>query len=152
MVVFKPLRASHGSHSKCQPHVLLACSNPKMKNHMDVSIPRSDIHEYHYYGGSPQDQTTKWLHRQFRWIIPFGRACLIPNLRYVPAYCRRMTLCSSPRSYISEAAASLLDERLNLNIVPRTQLVSLSSQVLHANCLGMIFSTENASRLSSTIG
>lgn len=33
-------------------------------------------------------------------------------------------------SYISEAAASLLDERLSLNIVPRTQLVSLSSQVL----------------------
>lgn len=32
-------------------------------------------------------------------------------------------------SYISEAAASLLDERLGLNIVPRTQLVSLSSQV-----------------------
>lgn len=31
-------------------------------------------------------------------------------------------------SYISEAAASLLDERLSLNIVPRTQLVSLSSQ------------------------
>jgi hypothetical protein len=28
-------------------------------------------------------QTTKWLHRQFRWIIPFGRACLIPNLRFV---------------------------------------------------------------------
>lgn len=32
-------------------------------------------------------------------------------------------------SYISEAAASLLDERLSLHIVPRTQLVSLSSQV-----------------------
>jgi len=32
-------------------------------------------------------------------------------------------------SYISEAAASLLDERLRLNIVPRTQLVSLSSPV-----------------------
>ncbi|KAH0827621.1 phosphatidylinositol 3 and 4-kinase-domain-containing protein [Lanmaoa asiatica] len=31
-------------------------------------------------------------------------------------------------SYISEAAASLLDERLSLNIVPCTQLVSLSSQ------------------------
>jgi phosphatidylinositol 4-kinase type 2 len=28
-------------------------------------------------------QTTKWLHRQLRFIIPFGRACLIPNLRYV---------------------------------------------------------------------
>jgi hypothetical protein len=32
-------------------------------------------------------------------------------------------------SYISEAAGSLLDERLGLNIVPRTQLVSLSSPV-----------------------
>lgn len=32
-------------------------------------------------------------------------------------------------SYISEAAASLLDQRLDLNIVPRTQLVSLSSSV-----------------------
>ncbi|KAH9895131.1 phosphatidylinositol 3 and 4-kinase-domain-containing protein [Cubamyces lactineus] len=60
--------------------------------------------------GRLNPKTTKWLHRQFRWIIPFGRACLIPNL-----------------SYISEAAASLLDERLDLNIVPRTQLVSLSS-------------------------
>ncbi|KAI0355636.1 hypothetical protein OH77DRAFT_1424578 [Trametes cingulata] len=60
--------------------------------------------------GRLNPKTTKWLHRQFRWIIPFGRACLIPNL-----------------SYISEAAASLLDERLSLNIVPRTQLVSLSS-------------------------
>ena len=151
--MFKPLRASHGSHSKCEPHVLLACSSPKMKSHTDVSIPRSGCHtQMPLPWLLTQDQTTKWLHRQFRWIIPFGRACLIPNLRYVQAYCRRMTLCSSPRSYISEAAASLLDERLNLNIVPRTQLVSLSSQVLHANCLGMIFSTENASRLSSTIG
>ncbi|KXN90620.1 Phosphatidylinositol 4-kinase lsb6 [Leucoagaricus sp. SymC.cos] len=55
-------------------------------------------------------QTTKWIHRQFRWIIPFGRACLIPNL-----------------SYISEAAASLLDRRLELHVVPPTYLVSLSS-------------------------
>ncbi|OBZ68177.1 Phosphatidylinositol 4-kinase lsb6 [Grifola frondosa] len=60
--------------------------------------------------GRLNPKTTKWLHRQFRWIIPFGRACLIPNL-----------------SYISEAAASLLDDRLELNIVPKTQLVSLSS-------------------------
>ncbi|OCH91462.1 hypothetical protein OBBRIDRAFT_792290 [Obba rivulosa] len=60
--------------------------------------------------GRLNPKTTKWLHRQFRWIIPFGRACLIPNL-----------------SYISEAAASLLDERLGLYIVPRTELVSLSS-------------------------
>ncbi|TFK44679.1 phosphatidylinositol 3 and 4-kinase-domain-containing protein [Crucibulum laeve] len=60
--------------------------------------------------GRLNPKTTKWIHRQFRWIIPFGRACLIPNL-----------------SYISEAAASLLDERLDLHIVPPTQLVSLSS-------------------------
>ncbi|KAF8893365.1 phosphatidylinositol 3 and 4-kinase-domain-containing protein [Infundibulicybe gibba] len=60
--------------------------------------------------GRLNPKTTKWIHRQFRWIIPFGRACLIPNL-----------------SYISEAAASLLDTRLDLNIVPPTQLVSLSS-------------------------
>ncbi|GLB37089.1 putative phosphatidylinositol 3- and 4-kinase [Lyophyllum shimeji] len=60
--------------------------------------------------GRLNPKTTKWLHRQFRWIIPFGRSCLIPNL-----------------SYISEAAASLLDNRLALYIVPPTQLVSLSS-------------------------
>ncbi|KAL0072349.1 Phosphatidylinositol 4-kinase LSB6 [Marasmius tenuissimus] len=60
--------------------------------------------------GRLNPKTTKWLHRQFRWIIPFGRACLIPNL-----------------SYISEAAASFLDERLSLHIVPPTRLVSLSS-------------------------
>ncbi|KAJ4002015.1 phosphatidylinositol 3 and 4-kinase-domain-containing protein [Lentinula boryana] len=60
--------------------------------------------------GRLNPKTTKWLHRQFRWLIPFGRACLIPNL-----------------SYISEAAASLLDSRLQLYIVPPTQLASLSS-------------------------
>lgn len=60
--------------------------------------------------GRLNPKTTKWFHRQFRWIIPFGRACLIPNL-----------------SYISEAAASLLDGRLSLYIVPPTQLASLSS-------------------------
>ncbi|KAF7321461.1 PI3K/PI4K domain-containing protein [Mycena kentingensis (nom. inval.)] len=60
--------------------------------------------------GRLNPKTTKYIHRQLRWLIPFGRACLIPNL-----------------SYISEAAASLLDTRLQLHIVPRTQLVSLSS-------------------------
>ncbi|KZP34488.1 hypothetical protein FIBSPDRAFT_9716 [Athelia psychrophila] len=64
--------------------------------------------------GRLNPKTTKWLHRQLRWIIPFGRACLIPNL-----------------SYISEAAASLLDERLQLNIVPRTELVSFSSPAFY---------------------
>lgn len=68
--------------------------------------------------GNLNPKTTKWLHRQFRWIIPFGRACLIPNL-----------------SYISEAAASLLDERLDLHIVPRTELVSLSSPAFYYHWL-----------------
>ncbi|KIO28478.1 hypothetical protein M407DRAFT_22368 [Tulasnella calospora MUT 4182] len=60
--------------------------------------------------GHLNPKTTKWIHRNFFWWVGFGRACLIPNL-----------------SYISEAAASLLDDRLGLNVVPRTQLVSLSS-------------------------
>ncbi|TIB97666.1 hypothetical protein E3Q10_00874 [Wallemia mellicola] len=53
---------------------------------------------------------TKWAHRNFFWWIAFGRSCLIPNL-----------------SYISEAAASILDDRLQLGIVPRTGLVDLAS-------------------------
>ncbi|GJE94494.1 hypothetical protein PsYK624_106640 [Phanerochaete sordida] len=68
--------------------------------------------------GDLNPKLTKWLHRQFRWIIPFGRACLIPNL-----------------SYISEAAASLLDERLELHIVPKTELVSLSSPAFYYHWL-----------------
>ncbi|KAG8710745.1 phosphatidyl inositol kinase [Ceratobasidium sp. 395] len=52
----------------------------------------------------------KWVHRTFFWWIGFGRSCLIPNL-----------------SYISEAGASLLDTRLNLNLVPHTELASFAS-------------------------
>ncbi|KAL1994857.1 hypothetical protein VTN49DRAFT_1044 [Thermomyces lanuginosus] len=53
---------------------------------------------------------TKWLHRN---LFPccFGRACLIPNL-----------------SYVSEAAAYVLDVRLRTNIVPYTDIVWLSSK------------------------
>ncbi|CAE6483304.1 unnamed protein product [Rhizoctonia solani] len=52
----------------------------------------------------------KWVHRTFFWWIGFGRSCLIPNL-----------------SYISEAGACLLDTRLNLHIVPHTELASFAS-------------------------
>ncbi|KAF2817274.1 uncharacterized protein BDZ99DRAFT_431245 [Mytilinidion resinicola] len=53
---------------------------------------------------------TKWIHRNlFPWF--FGRACLIPNL-----------------SYISEAAAYVLDTQLRTNLVPYTDIVSLSSK------------------------
>ncbi|KAF7715540.1 Phosphatidylinositol 3-/4-kinase family protein [Penicillium ucsense] len=53
---------------------------------------------------------TKWLHRN---LFPcfFGRACLIPNL-----------------SYVSEAAAYVLDARLRTNMVPYTDIVYLSSR------------------------
>lgn len=46
---------------------------------------------------------TKWLHRNL-FPFAFGRACLIPNL-----------------SYVSEAAAYVLDTRLQTNIVPYTE-------------------------------
>ncbi|OQE26695.1 hypothetical protein PENSTE_c005G07624 [Penicillium steckii] len=53
---------------------------------------------------------TKWIHRN---LFPcfFGRACLIPNL-----------------SYVSEAAAYVLDARLRTNMVPYTDIVRLSSK------------------------
>jgi phosphatidylinositol 4-kinase type 2 len=40
----------------------------------------------------------------------FGRSCLVPN-----------------QGYLSEAGASLVDERLGLNIVPKTKVVRLAS-------------------------
>lgn len=47
---------------------------------------------------------TKWMHKT---CCPccFGRSCLIPN-----------------QGYMSEAGASLVDEKLGLNIVPRTKV------------------------------
>lgn len=62
---------------------------------------------------SKNPKWTKWIHRN---LFPFffGRACLIPNL-----------------SYISEAAAYVLDQRLQTNIVPYTDIVSLSSKSFH---------------------
>lgn len=56
---------------------------------------------------------TKWIHRN---LFPFffGRACLIPNL-----------------SYVSEAAAYVLDSQLRTNLVPYTDVVGLSSKSFH---------------------
>lgn len=56
---------------------------------------------------------TKWLHRN---LFPcfFGRSCLIPNT-----------------GYICEAAASLLDKRLQTGIVPHTEIVYLSSPTFY---------------------
>ncbi|KAJ7497289.1 phosphatidylinositol 3 and 4-kinase-domain-containing protein [Mycena latifolia] len=85
--------------------------------------------------GRLNPKTTKWVHRQFRWIIPFGRACLIPNL-----------------SYISEAAASLLDNRLQLHIVPPTQLVSLSSPAFFYDWIDRNSWTKKGKPLPEKIG
>ncbi|PWW73109.1 hypothetical protein C7212DRAFT_359486 [Tuber magnatum] len=63
--------------------------------------------------GKLNPKMMKWLHRT---LFPcfFGRACLIPNL-----------------SYISEAAACLLDRQLKTFLVPYTDVVKLSSKSFH---------------------
>ena len=52
---------------------------------------------------------TKWMHRM---CCPcsFGRSCLVPN-----------------QGYMSEAGASLVDQKLGLNVVPKTRVVKLAS-------------------------
>jgi len=58
---------------------------------------------------------TKWMHKT---CCPccFGRSCLLPN-----------------QGYMSEAGASLVDEKLGLNIVPKTKVVRLSSSTFNYN-------------------
>ncbi|KAF8925426.1 phosphatidylinositol 3 and 4-kinase-domain-containing protein [Dissophora ornata] len=67
--------------------------------------------------GQLNPKWAKWIHRN---LFPccFGRSCLIPNL-----------------GYISEAATSLVDRRLKLNIVPSTEVVWLSSSAFHYDYL-----------------
>jgi hypothetical protein len=55
----------------------------------------------------------KFFHRNF-FPCCFGRSCIVPNL-----------------GYVSEAAASFLDRRLGLGIVPVTEIVSISSSAFH---------------------
>lgn len=56
---------------------------------------------------------TKWMHKL---CCPccFGRACLIPN-----------------QGYLSEAGASLVDQHLKLNVVPKTKVVALVSKTFN---------------------
>lgn len=56
---------------------------------------------------------TKWIHRNL-FPFAFGRVMLIPNL-----------------SYVSEAAAYVLDTQLRTNIVPPTEVVAFSSKSFH---------------------
>lgn len=54
----------------------------------------------------------KWLKWMHRMCCPccFGRSCLPPN-----------------QGYLSEAGASLVDQKLNLNVVPKTRIVQLAA-------------------------
>ncbi|CAG0883484.1 unnamed protein product [Darwinula stevensoni] len=56
---------------------------------------------------------TKWFHKL---VFPccFGRSCLVPN-----------------QGYLSEAGASLIDQKLHLNVVPKTKVVHLASETFN---------------------
>ncbi|XP_037923005.1 phosphatidylinositol 4-kinase type 2-alpha isoform X3 [Hermetia illucens] len=56
---------------------------------------------------------TKWMHKL---CCPccFGRACLIPN-----------------QGYLSEAGASIVDQKLKLNVVPKTRVIRLVSETFN---------------------
>ncbi|KAJ8317286.1 hypothetical protein KUTeg_005190 [Tegillarca granosa] len=63
--------------------------------------------------GQLNPKWTKWMHKL---CCPccFGRSCLVPN-----------------QGYLSEAGASLVDEKLQLHIVPKTKVVKLSSETFN---------------------
>lgn len=63
--------------------------------------------------GELNPKWTKWFHKT---CCPccFGRGCIVAN-----------------QGYLSEAGASLVDEKLELNIVPKTKVVYLGSDIFH---------------------
>uniref|UniRef100_A0A8C2PFP6 Phosphatidylinositol 4-kinase type 2 n=1 Tax=Capra hircus TaxID=9925 RepID=A0A8C2PFP6_CAPHI len=67
--------------------------------------------------GQLNPKWTKWLQKL---CCPccFGRDCLVLN-----------------QGYLSEAGASLVDQKLELNIVPRTKITKLGSQIFHSLCV-----------------
>ncbi|KAJ3130093.1 phosphatidyl inositol kinase, partial [Nowakowskiella sp. JEL0407] len=76
------------------------------RNHSPIGVFKPKNEEPY---GHLNPKWVKFIHRTF---LPccFGRSCIIPNV-----------------GYVSEAAASFVDRRLQLNIVPRTEIVKLSS-------------------------
>ncbi|WAR22434.1 P4K2A-like protein [Mya arenaria] len=67
--------------------------------------------------GKLNPKWTKWLHKL---CCPccFGRSCLVPN-----------------QGYLSESGASLVDQKLQLNVVPTTKVVKLSSRTFNYNAI-----------------
>lgn len=80
---------------------------------------------------------TKWMHKT---CCPccFGRSCLIPN-----------------QGYMSEVGASLVDQKLNLNIVPKTKVVRLVSETFNYTAIDRAMANSKrraAERFPDTIG
>jgi len=67
--------------------------------------------------GQLNPKWTKWMHKL---CCPccFGRSCLVPN-----------------QGYLSEAGASLVCQRLQLNVVPKTKVVKLASETFNYNAI-----------------
>ncbi|XP_033756674.1 phosphatidylinositol 4-kinase type 2-alpha-like isoform X1 [Pecten maximus] len=67
--------------------------------------------------GQLNPKWTKWMHKL---CCPccFGRSCLVPN-----------------QGYLSEAGASVVDQKLQLNIVPKTKVVKLASDTFNYNAI-----------------
>ncbi|XP_048249471.1 phosphatidylinositol 4-kinase type 2-alpha-like isoform X1 [Haliotis cracherodii] len=67
--------------------------------------------------GQLNPKWTKWMHKL---CCPccFGRSCLVPN-----------------QGYLSEAGASVVDQKLGLNIVPKTKVVKLASDTFNYNAI-----------------
>jgi phosphatidylinositol 4-kinase type 2 len=80
--------------------------------------------------GNLNPKYTKWFHRNFLApFIGFGRTWCVAEYTLpvrMPSQPHRASLIPN-LSYQSEAAASLLDRLLESHIVPRTEVVSLSS-------------------------
>ncbi|KAL5022304.1 hypothetical protein ScPMuIL_001459 [Solemya velum] len=67
--------------------------------------------------GQLNPKWTKWMHKL---CCPccFGRSCLVPN-----------------QGYLSESGASLVDQKLQLNIVPKTKVVKLASETFNYSAI-----------------
>jgi phosphatidylinositol 4-kinase type 2 len=65
--------------------------------------------------GNLNPKWVKWLHKIF-FPCCFGRSCLVPN-----------------QGYLSEAGASLVDQKLGLNVVPKTAVVAFAAPTFNYN-------------------
>lgn len=135
-------------------YVVSECLDSFKTYHVELSrIKAGSSGSYFVYGRDPQlgplgvfkpkdeepygplsPKWTKWMHRTF-FPCFFGRSCLIPNL-----------------GYICESAASLLDERLGLGMVPRTDTIVLESHKFYDQMQTWLFLCGMEPRLQKKLG